>query len=59
MELIGVEEIMEMLHIGRPMATRLLQEKSCPTLPRIKGQKYRVVKNEFIAWFTKYSRNGK
>lgn len=56
MELIGVEEIMEMLNIGRPMATRLLQEKSCPTLPRYKGQKYRVIKNEFIAWFEKWSK---
>lgn len=55
MELIGIKEIMALLHCSRPWATHLLSQPDCPTLPRRKGQQYRVRKGAFIAWFENWS----
>lgn len=49
-QLIGIGEVMTMLGIGRPTATRLLQQEDCPTLPRRKGMPYLVEKEAFIRW---------
>ncbi len=53
MEIIGIEEVMKLLGCGRPTATRLLNTKGCPTLPRKKGQTFKVEKNAFMAWVKK------
>ena len=50
MELIGIEDVMQLCGCCRAVATRLLHEKGCPTLPRRKGQPYKVEKSAFIAW---------
>lgn len=50
MELIGIDEVMSICKVGRATATRLLSCKSCPTLPRKKGQPYRVDKDAFDRW---------
>ena len=51
LELIGINEVMEMLHISRKMATHILNMPGCPILPRHKGQTFRVRKQAFIEWF--------
>lgn len=51
LELIGLKDVMEMLHVGEKVATHILNMPGCPTLPRRKGQKYRVRKEAFINWF--------
>ena len=53
MEIIGIEEVMKLLGVGRPTATRILSTKGCPTLPRKKGQTFRVDKAAFLAWVKK------
>lgn len=50
MELLGVKEVCDLLGVGRKTATHLLANKHCPTLPRKKGQTYRVEKEAFVAW---------
>lgn len=50
MELLTIEDIMKICGVGRPTATRLLRMKGCPTLPRVKGGKYLVPKDGFMAW---------
>ena len=41
MEIIGIEEVMKLLGVGRP------------TLPRKKGQTFKVDKAAFLAWVKK------
>ena len=48
MELIGVKEVMGIFGVGRPTATRILQSKKCPTLPRKKNAPYLVQKDAFM-----------
>jgi len=47
----GMAEVMEYTGMSRKGATRLLNLKSCPKLPRKKGQTFRVPKEAFIRWF--------
>ncbi|MCR5420474.1 MAG: helix-turn-helix domain-containing protein [Lachnospiraceae bacterium] len=49
-ELLTIKDVMELLHIGKYTATRILHKKGCPMLPRKKGEKYLVLKDEFIEW---------
>ncbi len=53
MEIIGIEEVMKLLGCGRPTATRILNTKGCPTLPRKKGQTFKIEKQAFLAWIKK------
>ena len=53
-EIIGIEDVMKLYSIGRHTATRYLSMKSCPTMPRRKGQKYQVERHAFEEWL----RNG-
>jgi len=46
--MIGIKEVMEMLGVGRPLATRYIQRYLGKQ--RVKGQKYLVPKEHFIAW---------
>ena len=48
--IIGMRDIMDLYGFSRKEATRLLNIKGCPVLPRGSGQPYRIVKEEFEAW---------
>ena len=48
--IIGMKEIMELYGFSRKEATRLLNTKGCPLLPRKSGWPYRVVKESFEDW---------
>ena len=50
MEIIGTEEVMQLLHVSRKEATRILNLPGCPILPRAKWQHFRVVKEPFLEW---------
>lgn len=50
MELLTINDVMEMLGIGKTLATRLLKKTGCPLLPRRKGGKMLVPKEAFINW---------
>ena len=49
-EIIGIVDVMELYGFSRKEATRLLNTKGCPVLPRETGQPYRIVKEEFEQW---------
>ena len=49
-EIIGMTEVIELYGFSRKEATRLLNTKGCPVLPRRSGQPYRIVKEEFENW---------
>ena len=49
-EIIGIKEVIELYGFSRKEATRLLNTKGCPVLPRESGQPYRIVKDEFETW---------
>ena len=48
--IIGMKEIMDLYGFSRKQATKLLNTKGCPLLPRDDGAPYRVVKDEFEMW---------
>lgn len=48
--IVSIEDIMETYGFSRKYTTKLLNTKGCPVLPRVKGQKYRVPKEEFEIW---------
>lgn len=50
-KLIGVEEVMALLGVGRRKATEILSMKGCPILPRKKGEPYLVREEAFVEWF--------
>lgn len=50
MELLSIEEVMKEYKISRKYATKLLNTKGCPVMPRKKGQHYRVPKESFREW---------
>ena len=49
-EIIGIKEVIELYGFSRKEATRLLNTRGCPLLPRESGQPYRIVKDEFEQW---------
>lgn len=49
-EIIGIKEVTELYGFSRKEATRLLNTRGCPVLPRSSGQPYRIVKGEFETW---------
>ena len=48
--ILGMTEIMELYGFSRKEATRLLNTKGCPVLPRESGWPYRVIQEEFEKW---------
>lgn len=48
--IIGMNEVIALYGFTRKEATRLLNTKGCPVLPRESGQPYRIVKGEFEEW---------
>lgn len=49
-KIIGIKEVMMLYGFSRKEATRLLNTKGCPVLPRESGMPYRIVKEEFEQW---------
>lgn len=49
-EIIGIRDVVELYGFSRKEATRLLNTRGCPVLPRESGMPYRVVKDEFEQW---------
>ena len=47
---IGLKDVIELYGFSRKEATRLLNTRGCPVLPRESGQPYRVVQEEFERW---------
>jgi len=52
LKLIGIEDVMALCGCSRKYATKMLQDKTCPTLPRKKGQPYRIPQAAFIDWLS-------
>lgn len=50
MKILGIEDVMREYGLSRKYATKLLNTKGCPVLPRVKGQKYRVSQEGFEEW---------
>lgn len=48
--IIGIVDVMRLYGFSRKEATRLLNIKGCPVLPRESGQPYRIIKEEFEIW---------
>ena len=55
--IIGMTDILDLYHLTRKQATRLLNTKGCPLLPRRTGEPYRVIQDEFEMWL-RSRRNG-
>lgn len=49
-EIIGLEDIMMLYGFARKEATKLVNTKGCPVLPRVDGAPYRLIKDEFEKW---------
>lgn len=49
-EIIGMNEILALYGFSRKEATRLLNTRGCPVLPRESGMPYRIVRDEFENW---------
>ena len=50
MKILTITDVMQELGVGRKTATEILSSKACPTLPRRKGQPYRVLKEDFDSY---------
>ena len=48
--IISLKDVMELYGFSRKQATRLLNTKGCPVLPRRDGDNYRVIQDEFEQW---------
>ena len=48
--IISLKDVMNLYGLSRKQATRLLNTKGCPVLPRRDGDNYRIVKEEFELW---------
>lgn len=51
-EIITMETIMKDYELSREDATRYLNMKGCPVLPRKKHQPYKVVREKFEEWLS-------
>lgn len=50
LRIIGINDVIALYGFSRKEATRLLNIKGCPVLPRKSGQPYRIVQEEFENW---------
>ncbi|MDD4564859.1 MAG: hypothetical protein PHE79_05210 [Eubacteriales bacterium] len=51
-EIITMDQIMSDYGLSRRQATKYLNRKGCPVLPRCKKQPYRVVRKEWERWLS-------
>lgn len=49
-KIIGLRDVMDLYGFSRKQATRLLNTKGCPVLPRRDGDNYRLIQDEFEQW---------
>ena len=49
-EILSLKEIMYLYGFTRKEATKLINTKGCPVLPRESGAPYRIIKDEFERW---------
>lgn len=49
-KVIGIREVMILYGFSRKEATRLLNTRGCPVLPRDSGMPYRIIQDEFEQW---------
>lgn len=49
-EILTMNDILELYGFSRKEATKMLNTKGCPVLPRVDGAPYRVIKDEFETW---------
>ncbi|QIB68227.1 hypothetical protein Ami103574_02385 [Aminipila butyrica] len=49
-EIISLEQIMVDYALTRRQATKYLNKKGCPVLPRFKNQPYKVVRHKWEEW---------
>ena len=49
-EIITMNDILNLYGFSRKEATKLLNTKGCPVLPRVDGAPYRIIKDEFETW---------
>lgn len=50
-EIMSLKDVMKELGVCKKVATHILNMPGCPVLPRAKGEKFRVPKAAFIAWW--------
>ena len=50
MQLMSLRDVADWLQISEKRATKILQMPGCPTLPRVKGESYLVVKEALAQW---------
>ena len=48
--ILGMNEILKLYGFSRKEATKLLNTKGCPVLPRESGEPYRVIQEEWEKW---------
>lgn len=48
--ILGMDDVMRLYGFSRKEATRLLNTRGCPVLPRESGQPYRIIQEEFEQW---------
>lgn len=48
--ILGMDDVMKLYGFSRKEATRLLNTRGCPVLPRESGQPYRIIQEEFEQW---------
>lgn len=49
-EILTMNDILNLYGFSRKEATKLLNTKGCPVLPRVDGAPYRIIKDEFETW---------
>jgi hypothetical protein len=55
-EIITMDQIMTDYGLTRRQATRYLNKKGCPVLPRCKKQPYKVVRHKWEEWLCAQSK---
>jgi hypothetical protein len=50
LEIITMDQIITDYKLTRRQATRYLNKKGCPLLPRGKGQPYKVIRHKWEEW---------
>lgn len=55
-EIITMDRIMADYKLTRRQATKYLNKKGCPVLPRLKHQPYRIVRHKFEEWLENQKR---
>lgn len=53
MKLIGLNGVRQLLGCSKEEAVYILNQKGCPTLPREKGQRYRIFDEDLIGWLNR------